>query len=352
LDDILLRALARDPDDRFQTAGEMADALDEVVHAAHFTPQHMAMILRETFGMDGGAGPGAVVDRRLTASSITNPSISSLTSSSSRRSPTVPPISGPRPSARMSAADPLDLNAAAIGAILPRPLWRRGSFWVVALLCAGAIGVGISRGMKMDGRVATTEPAAAPFLAGHGKSPAKKLKPVPVLIQSDPEGADIYVAGKLESVGTTPRWVTLEMDLDNPARVMVRKAGFQDKAFAVEREKPPVVQMIPISTPAFGPGSAGQISAGVGVADPRSVASGPVSGAKAVPLRPARPRPVVRRAQVGPKVAGDGQAPPKGTDETPAPKATGDGQGTPKVSGDEEVVPPDRTSNETRGEEL
>ncbi len=339
LDEILLRALARNPDDRFQTAGEMADALDEVVHAAHFTPQHMAMILRETFGMDGGAGPGAVVDRRLTASSITNPSISSLTSSSERRSPTLPPISGPRPSARMTAFDPAAVNAAAIGAILPPPLWKRVSFWVVALLCAGGIGVAVSRGMKVDGRAAMTGPAAAPLSGGSKNSPVKKVKPAPVLIQSDPEGADIYVAGKLESVGVTPRWVTLEIDLNNPARVMVRKAGFQDKAFAVETEKPPVVQMIPIGAPDPGPGSPVKIAPGAGAATPTSVASGPASGARTVPQRSPRPRPVVRKA----KVSSDGQI---------APKVSDDGQVAPKVGGNEEVAPPDDTSKKTPGEEL
>jgi hypothetical protein len=84
----------------------------------------------------------------------------------------------------------------------------------------------------------------------------KKAKHTPVLIQSDPEGADIFVAGKLESVGTTPMWVTLELDKDNPARVMFRKAGFQDKAIAVEVERPPMVDLIPIGNDPAAPGAA------------------------------------------------------------------------------------------------
>jgi hypothetical protein len=68
---------------------------------------------------------------------------------------------------------------------------------------------------------------------------------MPVLVQSEPEGADIYVSGKLESVGTTPKWINLEMDRLNPARVMFRKSGYQDKAIAIETDRPPVAQLIP-----------------------------------------------------------------------------------------------------------
>ena len=42
LDAIVLRALARNRDERFQTSSEMADALDDVVHAARFQPAHLA----------------------------------------------------------------------------------------------------------------------------------------------------------------------------------------------------------------------------------------------------------------------------------------------------------------------
>jgi len=82
LDAILLRALARDPDDRFQTADEMADALDEVVHDAHFTPQQLALALRQAFNLEGGAGAahGATASSRP-SSSLSNSAIS-VTSSS------------------------------------------------------------------------------------------------------------------------------------------------------------------------------------------------------------------------------------------------------------------------------
>ncbi|MEO8213364.1 MAG: serine/threonine-protein kinase, partial [Myxococcales bacterium] len=263
LDEIVLRALERDPNDRFQTAGEMADALDEVVHAAHFTPQLMAAALREAFGVNVGdagiapVGPGPVADRRF-ASSISNPTLSAVTGSNSR-SPTVPPIALSRTRASASRMNTLSpgtdgFDGPAASALAPRPAWRRGSFWLVALLCAGGIGAGVGTSVWNKNRQSGSGVGTGANLAeaspalGDTRPPRSTKKPrlIPVLIQSDPEGADIFVAGRFESVGTTPRWVTLDLDPSVPTRVMVRKPGFQDKAIAVESDKPPVVQLIPI----------------------------------------------------------------------------------------------------------
>ncbi|MBC8132680.1 MAG: serine/threonine protein kinase [Deltaproteobacteria bacterium] len=266
LDEILLRALARDPNDRFQSADALADALDDVVHAAHFTPPHMAAILREAFGMEGSGNSGPIPDRRPASS--TSPSISTVTASAGR-SPTVPPIalSTTRPSTRLPAlvgSAPSSTDLLAVGSLVARPPWRRASFWIVALLCAGGIGVGVVNGVRRDVTGGATIdrnrnsglPAAssgqASMLAGPSPNtpPTRKLRNVPVLIQSEPEGAEIYATGRLESLGTTPKWVTLQLDPATPARVMIRKAGFQDKAIAIEAEKPPTVHLIPIGAPA------------------------------------------------------------------------------------------------------
>jgi serine/threonine protein kinase len=253
LDAVVLKALARNREDRYQTATEMADALDDIVHEAHFTPQILSAILRETFGGDGTPGS----DRRL-ASSITNTSLSTTASSGTARSPTVPPIAlgSRRLTGQTSAIGAPSPGAAvdsdAIRAIRPRPLLKRGSFWAAACLCAAGIGIGVVKGVgvtsgpslpaiaELDNRSAAAAPAVA------------KAKRTPVLIQTEPEGADLYVAGRLESLGRTPVWVTLELAPDNPVRVMVRKSGFQDKAIAVESERPPTVQMIPVGAPPSG----------------------------------------------------------------------------------------------------
>jgi serine/threonine protein kinase len=259
MDAILLRALSRDRNDRFATAGEMADALDEIVHASHFTPQHMSAILRDTFDDEniGGLAP----DRRLTTTSTT--SISTVSSSGARSTSTVPPIALSQPRATASHAAVAADAPAAAAMILTRPIWKRGSFWMVAVLCAAGVGVGVIKGVgplgaSGAGLLSSATPNAATARPAASIAANRKAKHTPVLIQSDPEGADIFVAGKLESVGTTPTWVTLELDKDNPARVMFRKAGFQDKAIAVEVERPPMVDLIPIGSEPAGTGAASE----------------------------------------------------------------------------------------------
>ena len=247
MDAILLKALARNRDDRYQDAGEMADELDQIVHAWHFTPAHLTSILRENFGAgEGGTGqyPVARPTQHAMPASPTSPTTATSGSASGLRSGTVPPIALPHPrgTGQLSAAGADD--AAVAGTVLARPVWRRGSFWVVALLCAAGVGVGVVKGVVPRGlsgpaagpQPALVTPAAAP--------PAKKVKRIPVLVQSEPEGADVYVPGKFEAVGTTPVWLNLEADKDTPARVMIRKSGYQDKAVAIETDHPPVVQLI------------------------------------------------------------------------------------------------------------
>jgi len=245
LDAIVLKALSRNRDDRYQDAAEMADALDQIVHAWHFTPGHLSSILRENFG-SGEGGTGSYPTARPTythiptsptsPSSPTSPTAVTSGTGSGLRSGTVPPIALPRPVDPVTAAG---VDAAVAATVLSRPVWRRGSFWVVALLCAAGVGLGVVKGVvprgpgsSDTGQVAVAAPAP------------RKVKRIPVLVQSEPEHADVYVPGKFEAVGTTPVWLNLEADKDNPARVMLRKAGYQDKALAIETDHPPVVQLI------------------------------------------------------------------------------------------------------------
>jgi len=238
MDAILLKALSRDRDDRYQDASEMADALDEIVHAARFTAPRLSAILRETFGADISSTGSFSADRRPAASSSTS------------RSATIPPVSVSQPrSTGQFAANTSQSFAATATAVTPRPVWKRGSFWALAVVCAVGVGVGVTKGVLPGGLSAvttTTRPDPAPVAAtSPGPASAAKIKRIPILLQSEPEGADIYVSGKLESLGVTPKWVNLDIDPQSTTRVMFRKNGFQDKAVAIESERPPMVHLIP-----------------------------------------------------------------------------------------------------------
>jgi serine/threonine protein kinase len=253
LDDILLKALARDPGRRFQTAVEMAEALDDLVHATRFSPEMLAGTMRHAFGLDGGIAPPVGEPRRF-ASGATG---SIATPSASAPSPTIPPVAHSRrygsaePSTSQGAPSTMP-DAAVIGTLLVKPVWTRGSFWLVVVLCVAGVGFAVHRGVLSPGGAGAGS-AFGPSVGavpGTGQAPSRrKVKPVPVLLQSYPEGAEIFVSGRLETVGVTPMWFGLELDAANPPRVMYRKVGFQDKAIAVETVRPPVADLIPNAAP-------------------------------------------------------------------------------------------------------
>jgi len=60
LDAIVLRALARDPERRYQTGQEMADDLEGVVAETRYHSKMLPALLRQTFGADLKTGPMAL----------------------------------------------------------------------------------------------------------------------------------------------------------------------------------------------------------------------------------------------------------------------------------------------------
>jgi len=222
----------------------MADELDQIVHAWHFTPAHLTSILREHFGAgEGGTGQYPAARPTQQHSIPTSPTTATSGSASGLRSGTVPPIALPHPRGTAQLAVAGADDGAVAGTVLARPLWRRGSFWLVALLCAAGVGVGVVKGVVPRG-LSGTAPVPQPALVTAAAPVARKVRRIPVLVQSEPEGADVYVPEKFEAVGTTPVWLNLEADKETPARVMIRKSGYQDKAVAIETDHPPVVQLI------------------------------------------------------------------------------------------------------------
>lgn len=256
LDAIVLKALSRRREDRFQTAADMADALDDIVHAARFTPQDLSITLRQMFGAEG-ATTASGADRRATRTTQTPISTSGNRPPSSPSRPSSPVGAAGagagsavnRSSVTASLGPAVEVDAKAIRAIRPRPFWKNPGFWMVGVLCASVAGLAITKGARFTSDTAVSRSAVP---VNSPRSPAKAtVKRKQVLIQSYPEGAQIYIPGKLESVGVTPKWVTLEMDDDSPGRLMLRKPGYQDKAVAVEQERPPVVTLLALD-PAVG----------------------------------------------------------------------------------------------------
>jgi serine/threonine-protein kinase len=247
LDAIVLRALARDRDKRWATAADMADALDDVVHAARFTPAHLAQLLHDLFPVEGGApAPRLSVNA---SSQVTNSSIRA------NRSATIPPVTrtgtGPDPrtgtgtgtgtgaSARPGVNDALPADVS----LKPQPKWKGP---VAAALVLGAAGFFVWKGVvakRADDGSRITQAASDPSKRFH------------VFIKSDPPGADIFVDG--EAIGATP--VTLPIDLNGKSfvKLILRHDGYEEYEQRVINEMPLSIKLTPKDQPKAAPAPEG-----------------------------------------------------------------------------------------------
>src|SRR6476620_3284010 len=105
LDQIILKALQRDPARRWSNAADMADALDDVVHETRFQPTHLQQILYDLFPIEGGAPAPRTGSQR----SASRPS-----TGGGNRSRTVPPIARTASGANPIPFPPMDSAPASL----------------------------------------------------------------------------------------------------------------------------------------------------------------------------------------------------------------------------------------------
>ncbi|HVR61160.1 MAG TPA: serine/threonine-protein kinase [Polyangia bacterium] len=256
LDAIVLKALARNRDDRFAHAAEMADALDDVVHRARFQPTHLAQTLHQLFA---GEGTGTFIARPTTSTGGTG---------SGGRSPTVPPVQAPTTGTgqRPSYGSFWNQAAGAAAASKRRSRWMfPAAATVVALIGAAIIWSAIGTSNKAGGSAGAATP-------GHTQR-------FNVFVKSDPPGADIFLDGASKPIGATP--VTLPIELDGAAvKMVLKKSGFE-----------PYEQLIASDTPLSISLRAEVTSA------PASTSASAAPPAPAPTAEPPKPRPPAPRAE-------------------------------------------------------
>jgi serine/threonine protein kinase len=226
LDGIVLRALARNRDERFQSSSEMADALDDVVHAARFQPGHLSMLMRDLFPTEAG-GHGARVTTTMSGSQ-------SRPISSGVRSPTIPPMTVPRHSspsrATLPRIDPLPTPPP------QRSFMARGSTW--GALALGMIGVGVG--------VFITRNQSQVAVVGSAPEPSVQRKNFEIAVRSIPDGASIYLAGENRFLGTTDTYLKFETKDDARTSLVFKKDGYQDETREVS-PYPMLIHMKPLT---------------------------------------------------------------------------------------------------------
>ncbi len=228
LDAVVLKALARNRDDRYQTGADMADALDDVVHAARFQPSHLAQLMRDLFPQDAaGSADARNTGARVTASVMTGSG--SRPHSAPLRSPTVPPASVSRSLSAVARSPTQDPSQLA----LPRdkPLFKRGGVWAIMVsLVAVAFG----------GGVLLTRSSAPPESRSAGPSAPsiRRAGSVAVTFNSIPEGAEVFEQGSNKRLGQTPFSRKVELSEDTDTIVVFKKPGYQDEVRKVTPYRP------------------------------------------------------------------------------------------------------------------
>jgi serine/threonine protein kinase len=238
LDQIVLQALARDRDERYQSASEMADALDDVVYSSRFQASHLAQTMRSLFPADfGGDGrlastsripqplTGSVSpSRSITGASRSN-SIVTKPNSTGTRSPTVPPVAPLTPNVSGSyRLPPSRSNVIAppvgLAGFLTRPLIGSVPGWVAvcALLLLGFAFVG--------GAIWTLRGPSGGSVAAQNTIP--KIQLLDLAFESSPIGADVYIVGSNEYLGRTPFRRKVEYRDDRTTFVVFRLVGYME----------------------------------------------------------------------------------------------------------------------------
>jgi len=251
LDAIILKALQRNPANRWADAADMANALDDIVHASRYQPDHLAQLLYDLFPTEGGGPPRATIP----ATTISH----GTASSGSLRSPTVPPISR-----TVSGSGAPGFNSGMEPSLKPKGT-PKGVYLALALLLGGG-----AVGWKMYGHK---------LMGSHQLAASDPNRRFFVYVKSDPEGANIYRADGHKLMGATP--ITLPVDLTGVSSVhlLIEKTGYERYDQIVVNDDPISISL----TPTDGPKPAAAVDAGA--------AAGPTAPAGAPAPTPAASKP-------------------------------------------------------------
>ena len=234
LDAIVLRALARDPDERYQSAAEMADALEGFLIEQRYTSQELPQFMRSLFSEEERSQ-----DLHLTAAELEALAAEGATESAAGARSSPP--STPQDNASSHAtpppviADAMEVSLSAVEE--PRPRWRKRLMVAVATAAlAVSLIVSFSRSPAPPPAASVTppppwsSPSPSPPPAS-AASPAAPAAPVPgsaqirLTISSEPSGALAYRNGDRAPVGITPVSLTLARD-EAPIVFRISKTGF------------------------------------------------------------------------------------------------------------------------------
>ncbi len=258
LDEIVLRALAKDSQERYQNGSEMAEALDDIVHAARFQPTQLAQIMTSLFPTDGGmearnTSGGHSLRQPITGSvspsrsNVTGPRLTTTGSGSVSHSgrvtsttvPPVPPRTGSLPRAGSGLTPVVPPPVAADVDLRRKGVFSRKSTWAIAGALALAVG-GFWFGARRS-RPAPSRPAGIVTIT----RPPIQTETLDLAIQSNPAGAEVFFAGSEESLGKTPFRRKFEYREDKAVFLLFRLPGYRDLTHEIRPDWSGLVVMDP-----------------------------------------------------------------------------------------------------------
>ena len=239
LDGVVLRALSRDPDKRYASAGEMGDELEELALRKNYSPRVLGEKARELAQEEGETAAAGTIARAIA------PAAAAAAEAPGR----VPEAIGREDSSMIAdesraRAKPPALPAGAGAADAPLPRQSIALWVAVAALCLASGGL---LGAALRGPGADTTAAAPP-------APAPQTAPVEtarVALDSAPQGATVVAASDGQRLGETPLLLNLPRG-QTTMDLVLHKAGFAPLPFKVipHQDKDVVARLEPLAPPA------------------------------------------------------------------------------------------------------
>ena len=265
LDGVVLRALSRDPDKRYASAGEMGDELEELALRKNYSPRVLGEKARELAQEEGETAAAGTIARAVTTASADAPG---PVPAAVGREDSSMIVDESRARAKPSSATPA--TATATGAQPPR---RSVGLWLgAAVLCLASGGIGAAIRSPGGETVVAAVPPPAPAPA-----PVETAR---VALDSAPQGATVVTASDGQRLGETPLLLTLPRG-QTTMDLVLHKSGFAPLPFKVipHQDKDVVARLEPLAPPAPPPK----------VARVSKAAKRPASSAAQVPGRTAPP---------------------------------------------------------------
>lgn len=285
LDEIVLRALAKNSEERYQNGSEMAEALDDIVHAARFQPTQLAQLMNSLFPTEGGGEARSISSSQrqpLTGSvspsrsNITGARLSTTGSTShsgrvpSATVPPVPPRTGSHPRAGSGLTPlvpppiPADIDLRRKSVFLRKTTW--------AIVGAVVLAVG---GFWFGARGSRSNPSRPAGIVTITRPPIQN-ETLDLAVQSNPSGAEVFVVGSEESLGKTPFRRKFDYREDKATFLLFRLPGYRDLTHEIRPDWSGLVVMDPEAVPPAPPPTEAKpvppipTKPGKGVSGPRS----------------------------------------------------------------------------------